>query len=240
MKSGARILLVFGSETNTTKRFVHEVIAPKWKDALGTDITLEVEMGDEVADRWDEVTPENYDYLFVATSSYAEGDPPTGFGRFLFRLQETTEQFDGNATEVKPLYGIQHAVLGIGNTQYDTFQNIPRHVDRYLGMCGSRRCKVRHEWDEMESGEKDVVGWAEEVIELLREAKEGDSKTPEVCSWKEPSDELFEKTVGEDGWEDAGRTQFEIAPWMMVVGFLVIIAGAWYNKHGEEYFGASA
>ena len=246
MKSGARVLLVYGSETNTTKRFVHELISPRWKkkDDEDIDIHLEIEMGDDAADRWDEITRENYDFLVVATSSYAEGDPPTGFGRFLFRLQETAREFDGNAANVKPLWGIRHAVLGVGNTQYDTFQNIPRHVDRYLGMCGSGRCKRRLEWDEMESTETDITEWADEMAEILRVAAAEDGgggdetagTAPEVCSWEEPSGEIFEKTVGEDGWEDPGRTQFEITPWMMVAGFLVIVAGGWYNKHGEEYF----
>lgn len=232
MKSGARVLLVYGSETNVTKGFVDNVIAKEWRQK--NDIQLDIEKGDDIADRWDEVTHENYDYIFVATSSYAEGDPPTGFGRFLYRLQETTKEFDGNATNVKPLYGMQHAVLGVGNTQYDTFQNIPRHVDKYLGQCGSRRCKQRLEWDEMEDSESDVQKWASEMIRVVLESNPDDKDKPEVCAWDQPGSDLFEKNVGEDGWEDLGRTQTEIGSGMMIFGFLVIVAGALYQKYPDE------
>lgn len=236
-------MLVYGSETNVTKNFVHNVIAKQWKEKHGDNdnanaVQLEIEMGDEMAERWDEVTHENYDYLVVATSSYAEGDPPTGFGRFLYRLQNTTERSDGDAPELKPLYGLQHAVLGVGNTQYDTFQNIPRHVDMYLSKCGSRRCKQRMEWDEMENTEADVSKWAEEMMQVILKGfgdNESSKTQPDVCTWEEPANDLFEKKVGEEGWEDVGRTQTEISPWMMIVGVLVFIVGAWYNyKFGES------
>ena len=248
MKSGARVLIVWGSETKVTYNFVTDRIAKEWnaRDAIARDklLHLEIVNGDDMADRWDEVSSDNYDYLLVATSSYAEGDPPSGFGKFLYRCQETSKEFDGNTIERRPLYGLQHAVLGVGNTQYDTFQNIPRHIDKYLGECGSRRCKQRFEWDEMENSGNDVSNWAEEMLAIiLDQSKQDDelettNKTqagsskykPEVCSWKEPSSELYQKTVTSEGWEDFGRTQFEISPMMMVIGAAVIAAGAWYNK----------
>merc|ERR1712194_452831 len=191
-----------------------------------------------MADRWNEVSSDNYDYLLVATSSYAEGDPPSGFGKFLYRCQETSKEFDGNTMERRPLYGLQHAVLGVGNTQYDTFQNIPRHIDKYLGECGSRRCKQRFEWDEMENSESDILQWASEMIAIiLKDNKDDDNddtveaSKPDVCSWKEPASELYEKIVNEDGWEGPNtRTQTEISPLMMVLGLVVIVAACWYNK----------
>jgi len=235
MKSGARVLFVWGSETRVTEGFVTDLIAKQWSEKHGNDaIQLEIVNGDDMSERWEDVTKENYDYLLVATSSYAEGDPPSGFGRFLYRLQETSKECDGNPTENKALYGLQHAVLGVGNTQYDTFQNIPRHVDKYLGECGSRRCKQRFEWDEMENSEKDVLRWSEEMIQIiLKDGDEASSESkPEVCSWEEPNSELFEKFVGEDGWEDTGRsrTQAEISPLMMIVGAILILAACWYNQ----------
>lgn len=238
-------MFVWGSETRVTYKFVTDVIAKEWKSHRDADaIQLEIVRGDDMADRWDEVTHENYDYLLVATSSYAEGDPPSGFGKFLYKCQETNREFDGNATDRKPLYGLQHAVLGVGDSQYETFQNIPRHIDMYLGACGSRRCKQRLEWDVGESSEKDIQTWAQEMIRVILEQTQNDEAAndekanskfqPEVCSWKEPNSEVFTKTVGEDGWEDAGRTQFEISPFMMILGFLIIVAGAWYQKQQDD------
>ena len=47
---------------------------------------------------------------------------------------------------LKPLAGMQHAVLGEGSSVYaETFQNCPRLTDKFLGECGSRRLAMRGE-----------------------------------------------------------------------------------------------
>ena len=79
-----RVLVVWGSETNNTQGFVNK-IADEWKAKHGELKVLDVVQGDEIADRWDEVSADNYDFLLVATSSYGEGGPPSGFGKFLYR-----------------------------------------------------------------------------------------------------------------------------------------------------------
>ena len=257
MKSGARILIVYGSETNVTKNFVKEVMVPHLQDHNGDsgsgDKKLQVEfvMGDTMAQRFEDLTHDNYDYLIVATSSFAEGDPPTGFGRFLYQLQETSKQPAAGTTDGpqdddpttpnnarRPFYGLQHAVVGIGNTQYDTFQNIPRHVDRYLSLCGSRRCKERLEWDEMENTEHDIQVWTEEMLQIISQQQktkktDEDKYQPDVCTWETPNNTIYEKHVGEDGWEQpvGGQNQLGLNPVMLMVGLLIlIIAGAVYSK----------
>eukprot|EP00751_Fragilariopsis_kerguelensis_P028960 CAMPEP_0170917962 /NCGR_PEP_ID=MMETSP0735-20130129/7695_1 /TAXON_ID=186038 /ORGANISM="Fragilariopsis kerguelensis, Strain L26-C5" /LENGTH=246 /DNA_ID=CAMNT_0011316341 /DNA_START=81 /DNA_END=821 /DNA_ORIENTATION=- len=245
MKSGARILFVWGSESNMTKGFT-QTITEQWKEKhFGKEIkVLDVYQGDDLSEVWEEkVTTDNYDFVLVATSSFAEGDPPSGFGRFLYKLQEAArkekqDQLLKSNTEPPFLKGMQHAVLGVGNTQYDTFQNIPRHVDMYLGECGSRRCKQRLEWDEMDNSESDILQWASEMLAIILKDNKADddddtveASKPNVCSWKEPASELYEKIVNEDGWEGPNtRTQTEISPLMMVLGLVVIVAACWYNK----------
>jgi len=196
-----RVLIVWGSETNNTQGFVNK-ITDEWKDKYGDVLkVLDVFQGDDCADKWDTVTKENYDFLLIATSSYGEGEPPSGFGRFLYCLQEASKA--GDESQLK---GLQHAVLGIGSTCYDTFQNCPRHVDKYLGEAGSRRIKQRFEWDEMEHVDSDVLEWGDEIYKVMTTQLDDDENSKagekeDVCSWKEPKDELLSKIVGEDGYE---------------------------------------
>ena len=56
------------------------------------------------------------DVLFIATSSFGEGDPPENFNMFVLHLQRAA--LDGS----KPLEGLQHVVLGYGASCYETFQ----------------------------------------------------------------------------------------------------------------------
>jgi len=189
-----RVLMVWGSETNNTQGFANK-IAAEWKEKHGDAIkVLDIVQGDKMADRWDEVNAENYDFLLVATSSYGEGEAPSGFGKFLYRLQEASKGDD------KPLKGLQHAVLGIGSTCYETFQNCPRFVDKYLGESGSRRCKERFEWDEMEHVDSDVYEWGDAIFKTMAASLDS-SEDEDVCEWTKPESEVLAKIVDEDGYE---------------------------------------
>lgn len=216
-----RALLVWGSETNNTQSFANK-IADELREKHGDDLkVLDVLEGDAVADKWDEINSKNYDFLLVATSSYGEGEPPSGFGKFQYRLQEAAK--DGSM----PLKGMQHAVLGIGSTSYETFQNCPRHVDKYLGECGSRRFRERLEWDEMEHDDKDAHAWGEATYEDMVKSTGKAGEDP-VCEWTSPVDVILEKIVDEDGYE-AGQGPPGFGPLQMgIAAVSVAAAGAWY------------
>ena len=215
-----RVLLVWGSETNNTQGFANK-IADEWKVKHSDVLKIfDVVQGNDMADRWNEVSPENYDFLLVATSSYGDGEPPSGFGKFLYRLQEAAK------SGAKPLKGLQHAVLGIGSTCYETFQNCPRHVDKYLGEAGSRRCKERFEWDEMEHVDSDVLEWGDAIFEVM--AKSVGADEDDVCEWTTPESVLLPKIVDEDGYEvGEGPPRFgPLQMFLLVTGALG--AGAFY------------
>ena len=93
-----------------------------------------------------------YDVLIVGTSSFGEGDPPEGFQDFLVALVRAAAEVRAGAPP--PLKGMQHGVLGYGQSVYDTFQNTSRYVDKLLGELGSRRFVKRIELDE---GEEDTA-----------------------------------------------------------------------------------
>ena len=120
----SRVLVVYGSETGQTKDAIQKVVKD-WSSAAGNKFkvvnTLE---GDKAADEWETITSSNYDFILVSTSSYGDGDAPSGFGKFLYKLQAEA------AGEGNHLKGMQHAVLGFGSTSYETFQNCPRLADK--------------------------------------------------------------------------------------------------------------
>mmetsp|Transcript_27712 Transcript_27712/g.59227 ORF Transcript_27712/g.59227 Transcript_27712/m.59227 type:complete len:232 (+) Transcript_27712:82-777(+) len=219
-----RVLMVWGSETNNTQGFANK-IANEWREKHGNALKMfDIVRGDDMADRWDEVCANNYDFLLVATSSYGEGEPPSGFGKFLYRLQEASKQ------QKKPLKGLQHAVLGIGSTCYETFQNCPRHVDKYLGECGSRRCKERFEWDEMENVDSDVLEWGDEIFQIMTKEIHGGADKPDVCAWTQPKSEVLSKIVDEDGYEvGQGPPGFGLQQAAILGAGMLAAATYWYK-----------
>jgi len=225
-----RVLAVYGSETNQTYIAMKDLV-DKWKEEPDQKFdVVEFLQGDDAAEKFSEINSTNYDILIVGVSSYGEGDPPGGYGKFLYQLQEAAKADD------KPLSGLQHAVLGFGSTIYETYMNCPRLTDKYLGEAGSRRCLERVEVDEMTEVEGQVENWAKEIVKTCVATGPEGSKLDSVCDWTSPNDEILAKTLGEDGFEE-GNGVPEVGP-AKIIAIVVAIAAIsfyWYqNKMNDE------
>lgn len=138
-----RVLAVYGSESGTAKAAIKKLAT-----ALGQDSAVQIvdiKEGNSVGAL--ETLTEKYDLVLVATSSFGEGDPPDNYAGFLAKLLK------GSKGAEYPLTGMMHAVLGLGSSCYDTFQNVPRLSDKMLGECGSRRIAQRCELDDSGPGD---------------------------------------------------------------------------------------
>jgi len=208
-------LVVYGSETGTAKSAIKEIIGD-WKKSCPT-ITCSLKSGNEAAAMWDTVTSSAYQYIIVATSSYGDGDPPSGYEKFLFAVQ--------NAAKESPdkLKGIEHSVLGFGSTSYETFMNCPRLTDRALGLAGSRRCLMRAEVDEMaEDPDEEKDKWVANMTKVLK--GKANPQGGEVCGWDEPGSKVLEKNLGPDGFEVADK----VGASGPLIPILVAVAAAAY------------
>merc|ERR1712232_77574 len=124
-----RVIVVWGSETNQSYNEMKELVKA-WK-ADGKIDVVQFLQGDAAAEVFSDINSSNYDAIVVGTSSYGDGDAPSGYGKFLYQLYEASKEGES------PLKGMQHAVLGFGSTLYETFQNCPRITDKLLGESGS-------------------------------------------------------------------------------------------------------
>jgi sulfite reductase alpha subunit-like flavoprotein len=220
--AATRVLVVFGSESGcsegTIKKIAKNLTAknsPKFK-------IVATMRGNDAAEMF-EMIKDYYDVLLVATSSFGEGDAPEGFGKFLYRIKE------GSKAEEKPLAGLQHAVLGYGSSEFETYQNCPRLTDKYLGLCGSRRFVQRTEIDQMEEfKEVDTAIAAFENAVWAALSQEGTkAEMPPVCDWTVPADTIREKTLGPEGYivdeleSSGGNTMLIAAVVLVAVGAVV-------------------
>jgi cytochrome P450 / NADPH-cytochrome P450 reductase len=93
------------------------------------------------------------DATVIVTSTY-NGQPPDNAANFSKWLDEKLKE--KKASEL--LSGSKFAVLGVGNSQWATFQAFPRKVDAALESLGAQRC--------MSIGEVDVDGpWEESFLD---------------------------------------------------------------------------
>ena len=92
--------------------------------------------------------------------------------------------------------GIQHAVLGFGDSHFDTYMNCPRLSDMLLEKCGSRRLAARREIDvrEKQRGIADVAAWAAAVDAAMTSGASADAAP--VCAWTEPGNgQTYDKSL---------------------------------------------
>lgn len=219
-----KVLVVYGSECGSTKSEGQMIIEKLEKEK----VTAKLMEGNDAADEFDQLR-DNYNVLLVLTSSYGDGDPPSGFGKFLYQLYEAAK------SQTKALEGLEHSVLGFGSTTYYTFQNVPRLSDRLLEEAGSRRFLMRSEIDEMDDeNEKKVDTWCDAVVKrCVEKTKSTTVPTDSVCTWEEPEKEVFEKKLGPDGYE-LGNGPGNSAAGGLIIAVLVAMMGAYYYYRKQQ------
>lgn len=222
-----RVLVAFGSESGGCKK-VANTLGNKLRER-GVVEQVDVADGNAVAHEIEDLASikDAYDVLLVITSSFGDGEPPGNFGDLLLRLLVATER------GLKPLAGLQHAVLGEGSSMYEaTFQNCPRLTDRYLEELGSRRLVPRHETDAV--GDEDVAvsrnAFRDAIFKVFDEGLPP-ADTPPAAEWskprashKEPLTQITLKTAAELSGQNGGQGRLERVGHM--VGPAVIITFA--------------
>jgi len=247
-----RVLVVYGSETGNVRRAIGKCVS-YWQANCDGSFKLEwtdVKAGNEVQGSLDEIRA-RYDVVIVATSSFGEGDPPANFTDFLVRLVRAGHVSGPEAPNLNPpLRGMQHAVLGFGQSIYPTFQNCPRYVDKLLGHLGSRRFARRVEVDEgptedmpaggevegfttMGSGgaeapevagrSQSVQRFTEDVLWALQSANETANKAP-VCGWHTPGDGVVIEATEEELRTAQTAVAESMATWVPAATLMVAAA----------------
>ena len=192
----SRALVVFGSESGTAEKAIKE-LAAQWK-AAGNWQVVDVIDGNAAAKQGLETLAANHDAIVVATSSFRQGDAPYNYDDFLGALYRATFKAES------PFQGCQHAVLGFGDSHFDTYMNCPRLTDKLMGALGSKRMLARVEVDENETltGDEAVAKWAKDVVAAFSKTCKAD-----VCDWTVPEDQILDKKsdlVGSSGGGVAG------------------------------------
>ena len=195
--AAARVIVIYGSETGGSKSKISTIVA-NWQKRAEMKFSIKGMMeGNDAATKFDTLKDE-YDVIILCTSSFGDGDPPSGYENFLGKLYKGAAAGEEGP---KPLAGMQHAVLGFGSSMYDTFMNCPRLCDKYLGDCGSRRMVQRAELDEVDEAggagdECDQIDlpeykrWSSDMLKVL--IKLPAATKPPCCDWTVPADKIVE------------------------------------------------
>lgn len=208
-----RVVIVYGSESGNAKGAADQ-LAAAWAARGGGVLAVRPQAicgNDAAASLGDG----SFDVLVVLTSSFGEGDPPDNFQKLLLALTK-------GASEDRPLRGLQHAVLGFGDSHYETYMNCPRLTDKLLEECGSRRIHKRFEIDASEQDTRALEEqWKEGVWQALQSRPE--PQGAQAAPWCEEgkTDKIYPKSLSELG-EGYGHGN----PVVQLLLLLVALAGA--------------
>ncbi|RCN28050.1 flavodoxin, partial [Ancylostoma caninum] len=145
-------------------------------------------------------------FAVIVVSSTGDGDAPENAARFMRRIMR-------KSLERNFLEGLDYALLGLGDSNYSTFQGVPKKIDAQLEYLGATRIIETGHADDQVGLELVVEPWIEELFKALvkrfdldvgvlsrlttkveiaqkREVEEPDSKNQATADEKKEVDEV--------------------------------------------------
>ncbi|KAG7399021.1 hypothetical protein PHYBOEH_009912 [Phytophthora boehmeriae] len=153
---GGRVAILFGSQTGTAEGFA-EVLKKEGRKAGFQTHALDLE-DYEAAKK----LPEEKLVVFVM-ATYGEGDPTDNAVEFIEYLKDKQDVLGDNG-----LQGVGYTVFGLGNTQYEHYNEIGRIVDKLMEKHGAHRVFHYGEGDDDASLDEDFDDWKEPLWKELR------------------------------------------------------------------------
>ncbi|KAJ1360129.1 FAD binding domain [Parelaphostrongylus tenuis] len=103
---------------------------------------------------------QNEPLVVIVVSSTGDGDPPENASRFVRRIMRRNLESDF-------LQKLDYALLGLGDSNYSTFQGVPNRIDKQLRHLGARPIIEIGHADDQVGLEVVVEPWIERLFEAL-------------------------------------------------------------------------
>ncbi|KAE9335352.1 NADPH--cytochrome P450 reductase 1 [Phytophthora rubi] len=170
---GGRVAILFGSQTGTAEGFA-EVLKKEGRKAGFQTHAIDLEDYDAAQKLKDERL-----VIFVM-ATYGEGDPTDNAVDFVDFLKDKEQVLGDNS-----LADVKFTVFGLGNTQYEHYNEMGRLVDRLMEAHGAQRMFHYGEGDDDATLDEDFDEWKEPLWKAMRkqfissddeQGEEGDAK----------------------------------------------------------------
>ncbi|KAL4115427.1 hypothetical protein PRIC2_013589 [Phytophthora ramorum] len=153
---GGRVAILFGSQTGTAEGFA-EALKKEGRKAGFQTLAIDLEDYDAAEKLKDETC------IIFVMATYGEGDPTDNAVDFIDFLKDKDGNLDENA-----LSGVGYTVFGLGNTQYEHYNEMGRLVDKLMDKHGAQRVFHYGEGDDDASLDEDFDDWKEPLWKALK------------------------------------------------------------------------
>lgn len=180
---GGRLTVYYATQTGTAESFAKELereakdhgFLVKVEDMENLEASMAAMMDPETKSAFgpESTEPDEMPRALFLTATYGEGEP-TDNATSLFHAMEEALQ-DEDAADEKPLLGLEYAVFGLGNTEYEIFNAVGKFFDASLEKFGGNRVYNLGLGDDSDDLESDFEKWKEGMWEALKKryVKEG-------------------------------------------------------------------
>uniref|UniRef100_A0A6V2EWA1 NADPH--hemoprotein reductase n=2 Tax=Ditylum brightwellii TaxID=49249 RepID=A0A6V2EWA1_9STRA len=196
---GGYVTVLFGSQTGTAESFVEEIEREGEDNGFKVRVIDLEDLGDNMTSLLAEEyrDSENKSRAIFLMSTYGEGEPTDNASAFVRALKEKAgldgniidddsageeKKGDEDATEVDSnlLGGLEYAVFGLGNRQYEHFNAMGKLVDSALSKVGAERIIELGIGDDDNDLEGDFENWKDNIFwPSLKERYIGGNATAE-------------------------------------------------------------
>ncbi|KAF8361543.1 mtrr-1 [Pristionchus pacificus] len=145
-----RLLIGYGSHTGQAES-ISKALAER---ATAVGLVPEIRTLNDIEKELD-LTTESF--IVIVVSSTGDGDAPENSARFLRRISRKGLKEDH-------FKGLTYALLGLGDSNYSTYQGVPIKMDHQLSFLGATRVLERGEADDQVGLELTVEPWIDKLF----------------------------------------------------------------------------
>eukprot|EP00640_Fibrocapsa_japonica_P000889 CAMPEP_0113933598 /NCGR_PEP_ID=MMETSP1339-20121228/740_1 /TAXON_ID=94617 /ORGANISM="Fibrocapsa japonica" /LENGTH=678 /DNA_ID=CAMNT_0000934937 /DNA_START=174 /DNA_END=2210 /DNA_ORIENTATION=+ /assembly_acc=CAM_ASM_000762 len=151
MYPGGPLSVYFGSQTGTAEEFSRTLVEEGKQNGFNAKL---VDLED--VDTSDPKFLQPHLAIFVV-ATYGEGEPTDNASEFVKWLKGQ----DGGERRGDELQHLRYCVFGLGNKQYEHFNQMGKHFDKFLGKVGAERVVDLGLGDDDDDLEGDFQSWKE-------------------------------------------------------------------------------
>ncbi|EED87926.1 NAD or nadp-dependent reductase, partial [Thalassiosira pseudonana CCMP1335] len=157
---GGHLTIYYGSQTGTAQMFAKQIASEAESHGFCSRV---VDLQD-VVENEDDAATRSKAIFFVAT--YGEGEPTDNAQQFWIDSISLDESatLDATLRDMYFLNDLDYCVFGLGNKQYEHYNNMGRFMDAALQKCGGSRIAPIGLGDDDDDLEGDFETWKDSVL----------------------------------------------------------------------------
>ncbi|GIL91122.1 hypothetical protein Vretimale_9568 [Volvox reticuliferus] len=156
------VRILYGTQTGTAERFSKQ-LGNELRSRYGDSTIVDVR---DVETYKPEQKLATEKLVLFCMATYGDGEPTDNAAVFYSWLLKEAQEVEGGGKEPF-LQGVAYAVFGLGNKQYEHFNEVGKKVYKSLKTCGAMPIVRRGDGDDDGVIDDDFEKWCAELLEVL-------------------------------------------------------------------------